>query len=78
MEEFNLTIKNLESRNRAIESQCKQLEHQNLQIADDRKKIDERLQAIENVYQKTLQEKIQLEKDLYDANHQLLSYKVMA
>ena len=46
-------------------------------MAGDRKKIEERLQAIEKDYQKTLQEKIQLEKDLYDANHQLLSYKVM-
>ena len=77
MEQFNLTVRDLESRNSALKSQYIQLEHQNLQMVEERKKLKERLQAIEKLHQKTLEEKMQLEKALqYNASHQLLSYKV--
>ena len=78
MEQSNLTVRNLESRNSALESQCIQLEHQNIQVVEDRKELNKRLEETEELYQKTLQEKMQLEKDLqYNVNQQLLSHKVM-
>ena len=47
-------------------------------MVEERKKLEERLQAIETAYQKTMKEKMQLEKDLqYNGNHQHLSYQVM-
>ena len=47
-------------------------------MVEDRKELKERLQEIEELYQKTLQEKIQLEKDLqYNSIQQFLSHKVM-
>ena len=72
MEQLNLTVRSLESKNSALESQCIQLEHQNFQMVEERKKLKERLQGIETFNQKTMQEKMQ-----YNANHQHLSHQVM-